>query len=79
MRDISQKYTKVLKNRHKYVILAQNQSIDYVHEASMAVGHPNQYEQNRPIHLCAATTNIQNIFNNGLKCYILARVLKNHD
>ena len=39
------------QNRHKYPILAQSQSICYVHKAAMMVDHCTQHEQNPLIHL----------------------------
>ena len=39
------------QNRHKYPILAQSQSIFYVHQTSMIVDHCTQHDQNPLIHL----------------------------
>ena len=39
----------------------------------MMVDHCTQYEQNPLIYLRYITTNIENLWNNGHKCYILAQ------
>ena len=54
MCEISRKYKTVMKNRHKYPILAQSQGIFYVHKASMMADHCTQ--QNTKIHLRYITT-----------------------
>ena len=59
----------------KYPILAKSQSIFYVHQASMVVDYCTQYEQNPPIHLPDITTSIQNLGQNGHKCYILVPIV----
>ena len=56
-------------------MLAQSQSIFYVHKASMMADHCTQHEQNPLIHLIYhyKHTNFENVWNNGYKCYILAQ------
>ena len=45
----------------------------YVHKVSMMVDHCTQYKQNPLIHLRYITINIQNLWNNWHKCYILVQ------
>ena len=70
---ISKQTQHLWQNRQKYPILAQSQSIFYVHHAIMMVDHSTQHEQGPLIHLRYITTNIQNIWNNEHKDYNLAQ------
>ena len=61
------------RNLYTYPILAQSQSIFYLHKASMMLGHCTQHEQNPDSSQIYITTNIQNLLYKGHKCYILAQ------
>ena len=55
--------------------MAQSQSIFYINTPAMMVDHCMQHEQNPLIYLRYSTTNIQNVWYNGHKCYILEQHL----
>ena len=61
---------------HKYPIFGQRQGIVNVHDACMMVYHCIKHEQIPLNHLTYMTTNIQNLWNNGHKYYILALRVK---
>ena len=64
-------YTNYTSYDNKYK--PQSQRKCYVHQASMMVDHCTQHEQNPLIHLRYITTNVQNLWKKGHKCYILAQ------
>ena len=53
--------------------MSEGQSIVYTHTASMVFDHCTHQEKNPLIHIRNITTNIQHLWNNVHKCYILAQ------
>ena len=76
MCKISQNTQQLWQNRLKYSILTPSQSIFHVHKATMMVVHLTYYKQNPLVHLRYINITIQNLWNNGHKCYTFWHILR---